>query len=295
MASDTGGGGSPLVERMILTEEHDGTWRVTVSGSDVDRAATVTNATADPVEIADQVLKHPVTLRHLFRPAPARLHGGAVAATMKRSPWCWGPPARSRRWSPISRRAVSACSTTNRSHCTPPTASFAAFTRPLVCKPAGAVHLPEPLATTWASRRDVAGSAPPTWAPVTVWWAPALVVIARRDAASGPRRRAARSSRGGEGPDGQQPRSARPPPRRPRAFGWLVTTTPVLRVTYRTIGRSGRGAAGSSKSTTRTRRRVWWVRPESTAADNAAPTGNPTSGHRRTSRSGSASTTASSC
>ena len=47
VASDAGAeAGPPLVERMILTEERDGTWRVTVSGSDVDRAATVTNATA---------------------------------------------------------------------------------------------------------------------------------------------------------------------------------------------------------------------------------------------------------
>jgi len=274
VASDAGAeAGPPLVERMILTEERDGTWRVTVSGSDVDRAATVTNATADPVEIADQVL-NAVTLRHLFRPAPARLHGGAVARDDGAVALVLGPSGTGKS-TMVAHLAAGGLDLLNDEQVAlhPAHGVVAAFTRPLVCKPAGAVHLPEPLATTWASRRGtLLVRAADLGTRHRVVGTPALVVIARRDATADP---AVEQLGAVEAAkvlmDNNLDLLARPHDAL-AAFGWLVTTTPVLRVTYRTSAEGAAVVRGLLEAPPEPAGGSWWVWPESTAADNAAPT-----------------------
>lgn len=260
--------GPPLVERVVVTEERDGTWRIAVSGTDADEAATFTNSTADPVEVADQVL-NALTRRHLFRPAPARLHGGAVARDDGAVALVLGPSGTGKS-TMVAHLAAGGLDVVNDEQVAlhPAHGVVAAFTRPLVCKPAGAVHLPEPLATAWASRRGtLLVRAADLGTRHRVVGTPALVVIARRDAAADP---AVEQLGAVEAAkvlmDNNLDLLARPHDAL-AAFGWLVTTTPVLRVTYRTSAEGAAVVRGLLEAPPDPAGGSWWVWPEAAVVD----------------------------
>jgi len=255
-------------EHVVVRRSTEGWWQIAVRGDHGDPAPTIEFRARDGAEAADRVLSA-ITRRRLYRPVPAHLHGGAVARADGAAALVLGPSGTGKS-TMVAHLAAAGLDLLNDEQVAlhPARGVVGGFTRPLACKPASAVHFPEPIATDAA---DAAGTTLVTAARLgarhRLAGRPVLVVVAERDESTEPavepldRVSAAQALAQNNLDLLAHPHDALD------AFGWLVTTAAVVRVRYRASAQGAALVRELLADPPDAPRGSWWVRPQQPVAD----------------------------
>ena len=293
VADGLGSRSEPRVEPVEIRAEGSGDerrWRIALGESgvvgDVPHMVVRTSSAA---EVADRVLGL-VTYRQLYRSAPARLHGGAVAREDGSTALVLGVSGAGK--STLTAHLVALgheLLTDEQVAVHPAQGVVAGFTRPMASKEGGTAYLPEPLGSELA---DATGT---TLVPVSrlggrhrLTGRPALVVLVGRDADATPGVEVLGPVQAAQALMDNNLDLVANPVDALSAFGWLVTTVPVVRVRYRTSAEGAQAVAELLAEPPSAPAGDWWVWPD-TVSDTPSERRSSASDQRRAPSGSSAS------